>query len=162
MKLDTLFKQFPSFHKWTLQKKLNEKNLTILTEFQDIKKIQALIQWIENHHVSHSQGIQILELGGELLLMNKSLLSVLKEKQQSQKLIEKLKEMRFPKSSLREKEKKQILNKLQLGKSIKAKYIREKDRTGLQLEFKSFSLKDFNQKIQKLNSLSKQTSLWQN
>ena len=162
MNLEFIFETFPRFHTWSLQKKLNKTDLSILTEFHNIQKIQALISWIEDHHVSHSQGVQILDLGGELLLMNKSLLSTLKQNQKSDQLIEQLRKLRFPKSSSRDKKKSQILTELQSGKSIKAKWIREKDRTGVQLEFKSFSLKDFKQKIQKLNSIAEKTELWEN
>jgi len=162
MKLDLIFKEFPAFRKWTVAKKLNSSHLSILTEFEDLEKIKPLICWIETHGASHSQGIQILELAGELLLKNQNIAPFLSACQEPESIIRELKKLRFPESSSREEKKREILNKLRLGGSIQAKWIREKDRTGLKLEFKSFSQKDLKQKIEKLNSLYWTKQLWEN
>jgi len=158
MKLDLIFKEFPSFYQWTLDKKLNETDLSILTEFHQLSEIKDLIVWIEKHFVSHSQGVQILDLAGELLLMNKNIKPVLEKN--PEQLIKKLREMRFPESFLREKRKREILEKL--GGSIHTQWVREKDRTGVQIQFKSFSPQDLKQKIEKLKELYKKKELWEN
>ena len=160
MNLELIFKEFPVFHKWTLEKKLNETDLSILTEFSQSEPIKQLILWIENHFVSHAHGVQILDLAGELLLANKKINHVLQNHTDSSSLLKELRKHRFPESSLREEKKQQFLNQLNLGKSIKAKWVREKDRTGVQLEFKSFSPKDLKQKIERLKSLFNEESLW--
>ena len=161
MKLDLIFKKFPDFHKWADEKKLNETHLSILTEFQQLEKIKNLLQWIENHLVSHSQGVQLLDLAGELLLRNQNIKPLLEKSEDSDLLIKELKKLRFPESSSREERKKELLNKLNLGKSIRAEWIREGDRTGLKIQFKSFSSKDFKQKIEKLDSLYNEKSLFE-
>ena len=161
MKIDLIFKEFPIFYKWTVKKQLNETHLSILTEFKDSNQLKNLISWIENHNVSHSQGVQILDLAGELLLMGKNITPLLEKHRESDTLIKELKKLRFPESSLREERKKKLLNKLNLAESIEAKWIREKDRTGIQIQFKSFSAKDLKQKIEKLNRFYNEKTLWE-
>ena len=97
MKLKDIFKKYPLFHKWSLEKKLNSTDLSILTEFKSAKPFKPLIEWIEKSQaVSHSEGKQILELGGELLLMNQSIQNVLQKHKQAKALITDLKKLRFP------------------------------------------------------------------
>ena len=160
MKLELIFKEFPVFNKWAVEKKLNATHLSILTEFNQLETIKNLIHWIETHLVSHSEGVQILDLAGELLLMDKNITPLLKQHQTTTPLIKELKKLRFPNSSLSEEKKRELLNKMDLGSSIQAKWMRQKDRTGLQLQFTSFSPRDFKQKIEKLKSLYNENKLW--
>ena len=96
MKLKDIFKKHPLFHKWSQEKKLNSTDLNILTELKKADSFKLLVEWIEKHPVSHSEGKQILELGGELLLMNKSIHKLLKKCDQANTLIKELKILRFP------------------------------------------------------------------
>lgn len=153
MELSKIFDQFPTFHEWVKDKKLNPKDLSILTEFQTIFPIKNLLQWIEKQQPSHSQGKQILELGGELLLMNKPIHNLLLNEKKSSSLIENLRQLRFPETSSRDEIKSRIVKHLPWTKFIKAKWTRQNDRGALSVHFQSFSLKDFKQKIQKLNSV---------
>ena len=167
MKLSKIFDQFPKFHEWAKSKKLTSKELSILTEFQNSSPLQPLIQWIENHKPTHSQGTQILELGGELLLMDKPFHSLLSEKTKASFLIEQLKKQRLMESSVRDENKSKIVNSLPWSSSIQAKWIRQGDRGALSVQFQSFSLKDFKQKIQKMESIYNQLNkkaekLWKN
>lgn len=165
MNLSRIFETFPNFHKWSQQKKLDESHLDILTEFKDTNQIKALIQWIEQNHVSHSQGVQILELAGELILMGKPIKASLDNNKKAGLLIEDLKKIRQPQSSYQTTRQSQIVKNLKLSSAVKAKQIRDKDQSGLSVEFKSFSLKDFKNKIGVLKSLYEQLEkerFWKN
>ena len=153
--ISEIFNQFPIFHQWVKNKKLSERDLSILTEFKNCSSIKPLLKWIENNKPTHSQGIQILDLGGELLLMDKPLNQLLSKRQKALLLIESLKKLRKPKSSAYDEEQSKIVSKLDWTNSIKAKWIRQNDRGALSIHFNSFSMKDFKQKIQKLNSIHK-------
>ena len=96
MTLKNIFKKWPVFHKWSKDKKLNSTDLSILTEFKKASSFKSLIEWIEKQPVSHSEGKQILELGGELLLMNQAIQDVLDQNTQAKSLIKDLKKLRFP------------------------------------------------------------------
>lgn len=156
MELPLIFKRFPLFHKWVKEKKLNVKELTILEEFDSLSQIKPLLQWIENHKVTHSEGGQILEYAGELLLMNQNLDSLFQKQEKARTLIEQLKKLRHPENSARDEKKSQIVNSLSWNPSIKAKWIRQNDKGGIAISFHSFSLRDLKHKIQNLNSIHKQ------
>ena len=104
MDIKDIFKEHPLFHKWSQEKKLNSTDLSILTEFKSPRSVKPLIEWIEKQPVSHSEGKQILELGGELLLMNQSIQAVLQKNNQAKALIEDLKKLRFPIYSQKQKD----------------------------------------------------------
>ena len=156
MELSKIFDQFPAFQQWVENKKLNSKDLTILTEIQNLSSLKPLIEWIETHKVTHSEGVQILDLGGESILMDKTLTSFLFKEEKASSLIEHLKKIRQAESFSRDEKKSQIVKKLNLTNFIKTKWIRENDRGALSIHFNTFSLRDFKQKIQKLNSIYNQ------
>lgn len=156
MELSDIFAQHPRFHQWVKDKKLNSKELSILTEFESLTKIHPLIEWIERHKVTHSEGVQILEWAGELLLMKKPLIPLFLKQHKASLLIQELKKLRHPESSFRDERKSQIVSDLNWSSSIKAKWDRQNDKGALSIHFHTFSLKDFKQKIQKLNSIYKQ------
>ena len=152
MELSEIFKQFPLFHKWAENKKLNAQDLSILTEFEISLPFKSLIQWIEKHQPTHSEGLQILDLGGECLLMRRSLSSGLLKEAKASLFIEGLKKLRLKESFARDEKKKRIVQNQAWG-VIKARWLRQGDRGALSIQFQSFSLQDFKQKIQKLNSV---------
>ena len=166
MELKEIFKEFPLFYKWSCEKKLNATDLSILTEFKNSSAFKPLIEWIEKHPVSHSEGKQILELGGELLLMERSLQSVLQRHNQATTLIKDLKKLRYPKYTLLDEKKTKIIKGLKLDSSLKAVWRQDQDRGVLSIQFQSSSLKDLKQKINKLESVYQQLKegkekLWQ-
>ena len=156
MEIKEIFKEFPQFYKWSLEKKLNSTDLSILTEFKNSSSLKTLIEWIENHSVSHSEGKQILELGGELILMNQSIQALLQKHKKAKALIIDLKQLRYPIYTQQEKRKAKIIKELDLGSSLKAVWRQDKDRGALSVQFQSFSLKDLKQKIKKLEAIYKQ------
>ena len=156
MELSQIFKRFPAFYRWSAKKKLNSKDLSLLTEFKDSSAFESLIQWIEKREPGHSEGRQILDLGGELLLMGRSLKALLERETKAPELIEKLKKLRWPETMGRDEKKSKIIDSLNWPNSIKARWIRQNDRGALSIHFQSFSLRDMKQKIQKLNSAYKQ------
>ena len=163
MNISSIFKKSPLFYNWTQQKKVQEGELSILGEFKDFKLIQALLEWIVKHSPTHSEGLQILETGGELLLMNHNIQTFLKQNQKAEDLIKELKRLRYPISSVQQDRQKAILNQLALGRHFKIKALRQGDQSGLAIEFKSFQLTDLKQKIQKLELIYeqlKQKNFW--
>ena len=91
--------------------------------------------------------------------MDKNIKPLLDKCQDASLLIKKLKKLRFPESTLREERKKEILEKL--GDSVQLQWAREKEKTGLQVQFKSYSAKDLQQKIEKLSKLCHNEELWE-
>lgn len=166
MQLSQILNQVPEFKSWAQKKKLSQKDMDILTEFKNITDIKPVLNWIAKHQSSHSQGEQILELSGELLLMKKSLTHILQTETNSKNLIEKLKKLRHPLSSTQDENKQNLVKNLSKNwpASIKTKWLRQNDKGCLEICFKSFSLKDLEQKIKSLEQIKKdiKKQLWEN
>lgn len=165
MKINDILKQFPDFEQWVKDKKLDFSGLSLLTEFSDTQKPQALLNWISQNRPSHSQGIQILELAGELLLMGRPLNAILETAQNSEDLLRSLKQLRYPLTSGQEEKKTKIVRALPWPKHMKGRWIRQNDKTGLEVQFQCFSMKEFKQKAQSLQHIineieEKGNSLW--
>lgn len=156
MKITDILKQFPDFQQWVKDKKLTSSHLSPLTEFSDIQRLQALLNWIGRNRPSHSQGVQILELAGELLLMGISLDAAFETTQNPEILLKKLKKLRHPLASTEEERKSNIVQALSWSKQMKGRWIRQNDRTGLEVQFQCFSMKEFKQKIQNLQHIVRQ------
>ena len=164
MKINDILKQFPDFEQWVKDKKLDFASLSLLTEFSDIQTIQTLLAWISRNRPSHSQGIQILELAGELLLMGSPLDALFETTQTTEDLLKNLKKRRYPLSSKKEEDKAHIIQSLPWPKQMKGRWIRQNDKTGLEVQFRCFSMKDFKQKIQNLqhviSEIEEKNNLW--
>ena len=138
-----------------MDKKLRPLDLSILTELKGgVLDLKPLVEWVAIHRPSHSQGKQILEIAGELILMGQHLSPLLQRETRGPVfLLKALRELRFPESQAQDKKNAEMIARLPWSHSVKARWIRENDRAGLSVQFNSFSLRDFKQKIQKLESV---------
>ena len=153
MKINDILKQFPDFQQWVKNKKLTAFHLSLLTEFSDMQILQALLSWIGRNRPSHSQGVQVLELAGELLLMGIPLDAVFETSQKPEILLKKLKKLRHPLASKKEEQKANIVQAFPWPEQMNGRWIRQNDRTGLEVQFRCFSTKEFKQKIQSLQHI---------
>ena len=120
------------------------------------KSPAPLLEWIARHSPSHSQGAQILELGGELLLMGWELAPLLQKESSSKNLLAGLRSLRRPMASAKARQKEDVLKTLPWPRAMKGQWIRQGDQSGLEIRFQSFSLKDLGQKIKSLERIYKQ------
>ena len=156
MKINDMLKQFPDFQQWVKDKKVTTSHLSLLTEFSDTQTPQSLLNWIGRNQPSHSQGIQMLELAGELLLMGITLNDTFETTQTPEILLQKLKTLRHPLASKKEEQKTKMIQALPWSKHMKGRWIRQSDRTGLEVQFRCFSMKELKQKIQSLQHIVQQ------
>ena len=165
MELKKILTQFPDFQKWVKERKLDSGHLSLLTELSDKKKLPSLLNWISKNKPSHSKGIQIMELAGELLLMGSSLDDIFETTQRPEDLLKQLKKLRYPLTSKQEEQKTKKVQNLPWPRQMKGRWIRQNDRTGLEIQFQCFSMKEFKQKIQNLQYVAdqiekKEPDLW--
>ena len=165
MELKNILEQFPDFQQWVENKKPGPASLSLLMEFSDTKTLQVILNWIGRHRPSHSQGIQILELAGELLLMGTPLDTLFETTTNLENLLKQLKLLRYPMASKQEEQKSKIIQSLSWPRQMKGRWIRQNDLSGLEIQFRCFSIKDLKQKIQGLehiyNQLEKKgNNLW--
>lgn len=156
MKLKKILTQFPDFQKWVKNRKSDFSHLSLLTEFSDLQKLQSLLNWISKNNPSHSKGIQTLELAGELLLMNVSLDAIFNTTQNPEELLKQLKKLRHPIASEQEERRSKIVQNLPWQRHTKGRWIRQNDKTGLEVQFQCFSMKEFKQKLQNLQHIAEQ------
>ncbi|MCY4512678.1 MAG: hypothetical protein OXB86_03210 [Bdellovibrionales bacterium] len=156
MKLKKILTQFPNFHQWVKDRKLDPGHLSLLTEFSDIQKLQPLLTWINKNNPTHSKGLQILEMAGELLLMGTSLDTIFDAAQNPEELLKQLKKLRYPLTSKQEEQKTKRVQNLPWPRQMKGRWIRQNDKTGLEIQFQCFSMKEFKQKIQNLQHIADQ------
>ena len=166
MDLSQILNQSPDFKSWVENKKLSARELSILTEFSELDSIQMVLEWIGKNQPSHSQGAQILELSGELLLMGKSLKLLFEQELNPKLLLKKLQNLRHPLSSKRDDLRSKIIKSLPWSSFIKGKWVRENDSGYLEVSFQSSSVKDLEKKIKNLEqikeTIKKENKLWSN
>ena len=155
MKWDQIKKQYPLFFKWAEEKKLSEKEIRILKQLSE-KESLPLLSWIAEYRPSYSQGVEILELSGELLLMGQLPLDIFQNSKEPATLLQKLKKLRYPLSVGKEEERSEYLKKLPWPRGLKGKWIRWNDKSGLHIHFQAFSFRELSEKIKAMETLYKQ------
>lgn len=165
MKPEQIKNHHPLFFKWVEEKKLSEKEISIVNQLSE-KESLPLLNWIVDHHPSHSQGAEILELSGELLLMGRLPLDIFQTSREPAILLKHLRKLRYPLSLGKDEKRSEYLKTLPWPKELKGRWIRLNDKSGLNVNFTVFSLKDLNEKIKTLETLYKRLKkegvLWKN
>lgn len=165
MKWEQIKSQNPLFFKWVEEKKLSEKEIRILKQLSE-KESLPLLNWIAKNRPSHSQGAEILELSGELLLMGQLPLDIFQNSKESTILLKKLRKLRYPLSVGKDEKRSEYLKTLSWSKGLKGKWIRLNDKSGLNIHFTAFSLQELSEKIKNLETLYKRLKkegvLWKN
>ena len=164
MLIQDILQKYPRFASWAQQKKFHTNELEILEEVSDETFLHQLLTWIATHKISYSHGKTCLELAIELHLMNQDLQDIFST-QDPGILIQKLHTLRNPLTSKKHEEKSQIVQKLPWSSGVQARWKRFNDKAGLEVSFKSFSLKDLKAKLENLNKIyskleDKKDSLW--
>lgn len=158
-------RKHPLFFKWAEEKQLSEKKLRILKQLSE-KESLPLLSWIAKNRPSHSQGAEILELSGELLMMDQLPLDIFPNSKEPAALLKKLKRLRYPLSFAKDESRSEYLKTLPWSKGLKGKWIRLNDKSGLNIHLTAFSLKELSEKIKALETLYKQLkkegALWKN
>ena len=155
----------PLFNKWSEEKKLSFKELSILNLLSE-NQAGPLLDWIASYRPSHSQGAEILELSGELLMMKCLPIDIFQTYREPKGLLKRLRQLRYPLTLGEDERKSQYIKTLPWPKKLKSQWIRKNDKSGLNISFTSFSLKDFYENIKSLERLytqiKKEETLWKN
>ena len=153
------------FCKWAEEKKLSSKELRILNQLPK-EQAHPLLDWIASYKPSHSQGVEILELSGELLLMECLPAEIFQSHQEPNSLLKKLRQLRYPLTLGADERKSQYIKTLSWSKKLKGQWIRKNDKSGLNISCTAFCLKDFYENIKSLERLytqiKKEETLWKN
>lgn len=165
MRLEQIKNHYPLFYKWVEEKKLSEKEISILKQLSE-KESLSILNWIADHRPSHSQGVEILELSGELFLMDQLPEDIFQNFREPATLLKRLRNLRYPLSFGKDEKRSEYLKTLPWSKGLKGQWIRWNDKSGLNVHLTAFSLKDLSEKIKNLETLykrlKKEGMLWKN
>lgn len=181
-----------SFQNWVDSKNLSQGDLAILRSFKSFSEkpsserstnfFFSVCKKISQTQPTRSQGVKILNLAGELILINTQAthnhslgeeeLSTPSNESipylkgaDSQQWYESLYQLRFPNTYKKDQSQQEKCNQLPWPKSTQARWVREGDTSGIKVSFIAESQKDFETKIEGLKHIQatvqkKSSSLW--
>ncbi|MCB0406870.1 MAG: hypothetical protein KDD34_01625 [Bdellovibrionales bacterium] len=145
----------PKILQWCNEKKLRARDLEILNAFSSLNDFNFLIEKLLPYGISKSRGVQLFEVIGELLLMNKKdeVLQIFTINSLDAIEVE-LKRIRFPLSSEKLTFQKKELANFSWPSHVKPQWIRKGDSTKLKLEMELSSFDDFEKKLKLLSQVN--------
>lgn len=144
------------FQDWVSLKELGSKDLAILRSFAEIDALRPLCTAVAVKSASKSTGVQILEWGGELLLMNLPEASVLPlANEDADSWCTRLKALRHPETTAGEEVARKKWLSLPWPSLSQIKWIRKGDESGLEIRFMVSSREDLRKKLKGLEHVQK-------
>lgn len=132
------------FLNWLHLKKVSPQELQVLNITDQISEnlfndFNSILSYITSQPCSRQQGIQILELSLELLALEKPVLSILNLEDSLNgilpaALIKKLQTIRYPTTTSKDASRENILNTKRWPQNTEARWLRQGDRSGLELK----------------------------
>jgi hypothetical protein len=151
---------------WIDEKTLGPRELSIFLSMPEPLQLNALLEQITARNISRQIGVKILEIGGELLLMNiawPTWESHAKDPD-GRLWLKAAGELRHPNSTATDQSRSQRVTTLPWPAHIHAEWKREGDRAGLSIQFSSQSVADWQKRINDLEAikphLSGENSPW--
>ena len=131
--IQNFLKLSESFQNWCLEKKVAANELAILNSFKNLDSLKRVCEFIVSHSAGKQIGIQILEMAGELILMEKDIQDILNSTSAEIFLAE-VKKRRFPQSTALDQTQEQWLKSLGWPSTSQTKWIRRGDKSGVELK----------------------------
>lgn len=135
---------------WLAEKCVGPQELAIFLAVSPTQLTACFTKLLTETH-SRNQGMQILELYGELLLMGKSEELLLQG--QGEQWLQNLKQLRFPASHLADKKAQQNLTQWPWPASVQSKWIRKGDKAGVEIKFFASTPQEFKRTLHSLRKL---------
>lgn len=162
-KFFSLFSKIPSeFRDWCDIKNPGINDLAVLFCFEDLASLKEVLQKIATDNLSKSQGVQALELCGELMLSGQV-------RQVTESLpidsaaawLAQLKRLRYPITTEKVNDREKKLSRLPWPKGTSAQLVRNGDRDCVELKIRAGSALDLQQQLDALKAFSeKQSGDW--
>lgn len=161
-----LYQAPETFIFWAHDKGLKARDLSILLSFDEVAPLNTVMEKISALQVSKSEGVKILEWAGELLLSGHSLKEVLPGEDKTDSWLRSLQSKRYPSSYQQDNSKQQTVKTFAWPKHTQAQWLRQGDRTGIELKLHVQSPEDFAKKLQALHRVQQDLhecseKLWQ-
>ena len=141
-----------SFQKWMSEKKAHLNELRILKSLKDRKPIHFILEWIAEKNLSHSLGIKILELTGELFLMGWKPRQILNPLLSAEQALLEMEQKRKPLTFSKAQAMQHDLQKIVWPSDTTAKWLRKGDKTGLQIHIWCQTPEDLDKKTKRVKT----------
>lgn len=143
----------PRFQDWVTEKQASAKDLMPLLSIKSAEQRNDLLLVFMTLPMTRSEGVNALELLVELVLLDTLLTQLQPQLDETVKMwTERLHRMRFPRTQAAESSCQKELMDLPWSKSYQTRWVRQGDRSGLEIKFTVHSLTDLQNKIQNLKS----------
>lgn len=151
------------FQEWISQKNPSYKELSILTQLEDISSFKTFLVKFEELKLSRSEGCSALELAIEVhLIQNLDIRHLLPQETENKILwLQRLRKLRFPNTDQLDRHKKNEIEKLSLPQFVRAKWTRIGDESGVELKFLAKNSKDLENKLNAVKRSSENNKVWQ-
>jgi hypothetical protein len=147
---------------WCDEKKLKPNDLEILNSFENLEFFDAVFQRLRQLKASKHQGVEILELSGELQLTKQAQLS-LENLPSADEWLRELRRLRYPRREALALGASQKVDVLPWPQKTKAQWKKMGDHDVLEVTFQSTNSTDYFKKIEQLLKLQdkiEEASLW--
>lgn len=143
------------FSKWSDQKQLGINDLAVLFCFKDLKEFHPVLRKIASDSLSKSQGVQMIELAGELWLAEKQseVIETLKS-ESSHHMLSELKRLRYPVTTERHNDRKSRLSQIAWPKGTSAHLQQKGDANVVELKILTSGAEELSRQLEQLSRLT--------
>ncbi len=144
--LDKLPQLPVEFQNWCEARDLGARELSIIKCFSEVSGLAPLALTIAQLGASRAHGVQLLELGGELLLMGHTWQDAKPDTGTSEAWLKKLESQRRPQTHARDQQKQEALSSLPWPEFLHTRLLRQGDKASLEVKFQFSTLEEFQKK----------------
>lgn len=152
---------------WIDERQLSPRDLSILLCFDSLEPLAPTLNLLAQRNLSRNLGAQILELSGELALMDQALPAPysFERDPDGRAWLAELEKQRRPRSSARDESRREELQSLPWPQQLKGQWRRQGDQSRLEVSLSAGSLQEWNRRLEDLSKMTPllgQASLWKN
>lgn len=146
--------------KWIEEKDLSVRDLMILLSFDSLKNLQPCFQFLTEKSCSKSEGVKILELYGELVLLDRDAATTLTVATNAGDALRNLELLRYPMRKSMQITLEEKLKTVQMPIRTQARFLTQGDETSLELKLQAKNPEDLKKRLESLQNM--ETSWWIN
>lgn len=144
----------PSFQQWMLTHSCSPRDIEPLLSLKDTTLVFSFLENFTQLKLSRNQGAQLLELSTELHLMGHDWSELLPLSHEDiNSWLQRLQILRYPLTHELDQSAEKLLTELPWTKQFSSRWVRQGDRSGLEVKFLALSPNDLKNKLKSLNEI---------
>lgn len=149
-----------AMQKWIEEKDLSVRDLMIFISFDSLRNLQTCFTFLTEKSCSKSEGVKILELFGELILLDRDAATTLSVSTTAADAIRGLELLRYPMRKSLQINLEEKLKSVQMPLRTQARFLTQGDETSLELKLQAKNPEDLKKRLESLQKM--ETSWWIN